>query len=244
MVFGFTKFDKASARRRRLAAAPCITSGRSALRINSAARSSAPLSATGSAIGWGGTVGIAGVSSAAMSSGRSFLLRHSEGLSHDRWDCRRADDRMCHLGQPRHSRDDVHDLKAGLLAAQNAFLPCYHDHGHRIELGISGARRQIERARTKRRKADASRAGEATMCRRHESRRLFAAYSVFPFDQAYACSAGALCLVCRIGAREDDRPLVEPAHRFDYALVERATPGTDADQNCGLQRLDGLDEIL
>ena len=54
----------------------------------------------------------------------------------------------------------------------------------------------------------------------------------------------ALRLVGRIGEREDDRPLVEPAHRLDHPLVEGATLGADADQDRRLQRLDGLHQIL
>ena len=57
--------------RGRLAAAPSITSGRSAARIIAAARSSAAGGATGSSIGCGGTSGRSGASSPAMSSGSS-----------------------------------------------------------------------------------------------------------------------------------------------------------------------------
>jgi hypothetical protein len=44
-----------------------------------------------------------------------------------------ADDLMSHLGQRRHRRDDVDDLKASLLAAEDALLARNHDHRHRAE---------------------------------------------------------------------------------------------------------------
>ena len=57
--------------RGRLEAAPNMISGRFALMIISAARSSAVRCATGISIGWTGTTGTSGTSSPAMSSGNS-----------------------------------------------------------------------------------------------------------------------------------------------------------------------------
>jgi RNase P subunit RPR2 len=105
----------------------------------------------------------------------SLLPSDPEGLPHDRGDRHRADDLMRHLGQRRHRRDDVHDLKACLFAAQNAFLARDHDYRHRTELRISRTRRQVERARTKGRKADPSLAGQPSMRGCHECRRLLMA---------------------------------------------------------------------
>ena len=110
-----------------------------------------------------------------MDRARSLLPRDPESLSHDCGDRRRADDLMRHLGQRRHRRDDVDDLKARLLAAEDTFLAGYHDHRHRAELGISRTRRQIERAGPQRRKADARLARQPSVCGCHESRRLFVA---------------------------------------------------------------------
>ena len=105
----------------------------------------------------------------------SLLLRDPESLPHDRGDGRRAYDLTGHLGQGRHRRDDVHDLEARLLAAQNALLARDHDHGHGAEQRIGRAGRQIECARTKRRQANAGFAGQPAVRRRHEGRRLFVA---------------------------------------------------------------------
>jgi hypothetical protein len=110
-----------------------------------------------------------------MDRARSLLLRDPERLSHDCGDRRRADDLMRHLGQRRHRRDDVDDLKARLLAAEDTFLARDHDHRHRTELGISRTRRQIERAGPQRREANASLAGQPPMRGCHEGRRLFMA---------------------------------------------------------------------
>ncbi len=104
-----------------------------------------------------------------------LLLRDPKSLAHDRRDRRRADDLMRHLGQRCQRRNDVDDLKPRLLPAQNAFLASYHDHRHRAEQGVGGARRQIERARTQRRKANTSLARQPPQCGCHERRRLFVA---------------------------------------------------------------------
>jgi hypothetical protein len=83
-----------------------------------------------------------------------------------------TDDLARHLGQRRHRRDDVDDLEARLLAAQDAFLAGEHHHRHGAEQRIGGAGGEIERARAKRRQAHAGRAGQPAVSRRHEGGRL------------------------------------------------------------------------
>ena len=63
----------------------------------------------------------------------SFLLRKTKGFTHGRRNCRWADNLPRHLRQRRHGRDDIYDLEAPLLAAQNSFLACDHDHRHRAQ---------------------------------------------------------------------------------------------------------------
>jgi len=80
-----------------------------------------------------------------------------------------------HLGQRTHGRHHIHDLKTGLLAAQNAFLPGDHDHWHRAKQRVSRAGCEIQCTRAKRRQANAWFAGQPPMRRGHEGRRLFVA---------------------------------------------------------------------
>ncbi len=104
-----------------------------------------------------------------------LLLRDPERLAHQRGNGRGRDDLAGHLGQGRHGRDDVHDLKAGLLAAEDSLLAGDHHHRHRAEQRVSRAGGQIERARPERREADPGPAGQAPVRRRHERRRLLVA---------------------------------------------------------------------
>ena len=110
-----------------------------------------------------------------MNGARPLLLRHAERLPHHRRNGRRTDDLMGHLGQRRHGRDDVHDLKARLLAAQDSLLAGDHHHGHRAEQRIGRAGRQVESAGAERGEADPGPAGQPPMGRRHERRRLLMA---------------------------------------------------------------------
>jgi hypothetical protein len=71
-----------------------------------------------------------------------------------------------------HGRDDVHYLKARLLAAQNALLARDHHHRHRTEQGISRTRGQVQCSGTQSREADAWLTGQASVRGRHESSRL------------------------------------------------------------------------
>ena len=107
-----------------------------------------------------------------MNGARTLLLRHAERLPHHRRNGRRTDDLMGHLGQRRHGRDDVHDLKARLLAAQDSLLAGDHHHGHRAEQRVGRAGRQVESAGAERGEADPGPAGQPPMGRRHERRRL------------------------------------------------------------------------
>ncbi len=117
-----------------------------------------------------------------MSSGSSrwtgpgpLLLRDPERFAHQRGNGRRRDDLAGHLGQRRHGRDDVHDLKARLLAAEDPLLAGDHHHRHRAEERISRAGGQIERAGPERGETDPGPAGQAPVRRRHERRRLLVA---------------------------------------------------------------------
>ena len=168
--------------RGRLAAAPSITSGRSAPRIISAARSSAARCATGISIGCGGIGGMSAHSSPAMSSGNSRCTGPGRSCCATRNASRtivgngvRADDLPRHLGQRRHAGDDVDDLEARLLAGHDPLLAGDHDHRHGAELGVGGAGREIERAGAERRDANARLAGQPAVGRRHERRRLLVA---------------------------------------------------------------------
>ena len=110
-----------------------------------------------------------------MNRARPLLLRHPERLAHQRGNGRRTDDLASHLGQRRHGGDDVHDLKARLLAAQDSLLAGDHHHRHRAEQRVGCAGRQIERAGAERGEADTGLAGQAPMGGRHERRRLLMA---------------------------------------------------------------------
>ena len=106
---------------------------------------------------------------------RPLLLRDAERLPHHRRNGCGAYDLIRHLGERRHGRNNVDDLKARLFAAQNALLPGDHHHGHRAEQRVGRAGCQVERAWAERSDADPWLAGEPPMRRRHESRRLFVA---------------------------------------------------------------------
>ncbi len=108
-----------------------------------------------------------------MNRPRPFLLRQAKGVAHDRGYGRRADDLARHLGQRCHRRNDVHDLKPGLLAVHDALLPGDHHHRHRAQQRIGGARGQIERPWTEGREADARPAGQPPVRGRHEGGCLF-----------------------------------------------------------------------
>src|SRR5262249_10185931 len=145
-------------------------------------RSSASALATGMSIGCGLIGATSGACSAAMSSGSSrctgpgaFLLRQPKRFAHDRRYRRRADDLTGHFGQRRHGRDDVDDLEAALLAAEDALLTCDHDHRHGAEQCIGRAGREIERAWAERREANSRLTGEPSVRGGHESRRLLMA---------------------------------------------------------------------
>jgi hypothetical protein len=99
---------------------------------------------------------------------QSFLLRKTKGFTHGRGNCRWADNLPRHLRQRRHGRDDIYDLEAPLFAAKNPLLACDHDHRHRSQQGIGGARGQVQRPRTKRCKADARPASQPSLRGRHE----------------------------------------------------------------------------
>jgi hypothetical protein len=93
------------------------------------------------------------------------------------------------------------------LRLRTPFWPRDHDHRHRAELGISRTRRQIERAGPQRREADASLAGQPSVCGCHEGRRLF--------------MAGHHQLDCRTAQRLDNVEIFFSGHPEDviYALV-------------------------
>ena len=106
---------------------------------------------------------------------RPLLLRDPERLAHQRGNGRGRDDLTGHLGQRRHGRDDVHHLKARLLAAQDSFLAGDHHHRHGAEQRVSRAGREVQRAGAERGEADPSPAGQPSVGRRHERRRLLVA---------------------------------------------------------------------
>ena len=110
-----------------------------------------------------------------MNRARPLLLRDPERFAHQRGNGRRTDDLAGHLGQRRHGRDNVDDLKARLLAAQDSLLAGDHHHRHGAEERISGAGGQIERSGAQSCEADPGPAGQAPMCRRHERGRLLVA---------------------------------------------------------------------
>jgi hypothetical protein len=138
---------------------------------------------------------------------RSLLPRDPESLPHNRGDRRRADDLMRHLGQRRHCRDDVDDLKACLLAAEDTLLAGDHDHRHRAEQRVGSAGRQVHRAGPQRRQANAGLAGQPPMRGCHEGCRLF--------------MAGHHQLNRRTAQRFDDVEIFFSGHRKDllYTLV-------------------------
>ncbi len=107
-----------------------------------------------------------------MNRARPLLLRHAERLPHHRRNGRGAHDLMGHLGQGRHGRDDIDDLKARLFAAQDALLAGDHHHRHGAEQRISRAGREVEGAGAEGREADPGPAGQPPLRGRHESRRL------------------------------------------------------------------------
>ena len=94
-----------------------------------------------------------------MHRSRPLLLRDPERFAHQGGDRRGTDDLPGHLGHRRHGRDDVDDLKARLLAAQDALLAGDHDHRHGTQERVGGAGRQVERAGAQRRQADAGPSG-------------------------------------------------------------------------------------
>ena len=100
---------------------------------------------------------------------RSFLLRKAKGFTYGCRNCRRADNLPRHLRQRRHGRDDIYDLEAPLLATQNSFLACDHDHRHRAEQREGGTGGQVQRPWTKRCKADAGPTSQPPLRGRHES---------------------------------------------------------------------------
>ena len=71
--------------------------------------------------------------------------------------------------------DDVDDLEARLPRALDRLLAGDHHHRHGAEIGIGRAGGEIQRAGAERREADAGRAGEPSLGRRHEGRGLLVA---------------------------------------------------------------------
>ena len=108
-----------------------------------------------------------------MNRARPLLLRHPEGVAHERGDRRRADDLVGHLGQGRHGRNDVDDLEACLFSADDPLLAGDHHHRHGTEQGIGGASGQVQGARPERRQANARLARQSAIGRGHEGGRLF-----------------------------------------------------------------------
>lgn len=97
-----------------------------------------------------------------------LLHRDAKGVPHHGRNAGGTDDLPRQLRQRLHGRDHVHDLKARLPAAHDRLLAGDQDHRHRAEMRIGRARRQIERARSKSRQADAGLAGQPAMRGGHE----------------------------------------------------------------------------
>ena len=104
-----------------------------------------------------------------MHRARPLLLRDPEGVANQGRDTLRGDDLRRHLGERPHGRDDVDDLEARLAAAADRLLAGDHDHRHRAQMRVGRSRRQIERAGTQRRQADAGAPGETPVGGRHEA---------------------------------------------------------------------------
>ena len=108
-----------------------------------------------------------------MHRARPLLLRDAEGVTNQGRNALRGDDLRRHLGQRPHGRDDVDDLESRLAAAPDRLLSGDHDHRHRAQMRVGRSRRQIERAGTQRRQADAGAPGETAVGGRHEAGGLF-----------------------------------------------------------------------
>jgi hypothetical protein len=134
---------------------------------------------------------------------RAWALLHGDakGITHQRRDRRSRDNLPGHLGERPHGADDIDHLKARLARILDGLLAGEHHHGHRAQMRVRRAGREVERAGPESRQAHARTTGEATVGRGHESGRL-----LVPRDDE---------LDARLAQRLDHIEVLFPGHAED-----------------------------
>ena len=143
---------------------------------------------------------------------RTGALLHGdpERIAHQRRNRGGRDNLPGHLRQRPHRADDVDHLESRLPWIFDGLLAGEHEHGHRTEMRIGRARREVEGARAQRRQTHPGPSGEPAVRSRHESGRL-----LVPRDDE---------LDARFAQRLDDVEILFPGNAedaLDALVLER-----------------------